>query len=190
MHVSVILPTKDEPVEEVSRLIKKIHTVLGKTNHEVIVVDKSKPPLKLKNVNALVVLQRTNGLGNAIKEGFEFSRGDVIVVMDADGSHRPEDIPKLLKKIREGYDLVVGSRYIKGGKAEFPLHRKIVSIIFNALSRLLLGIRTRDNMSGFIAIRRKVFEKLSPHPIGFKINLELIYKAEKRGYKLCEVPIV
>ena len=187
MLVSVIIPTKNEPQRFVNDLVEKINFFLKGSRHEVLIIDKSKIPIKVKN--ARVIRQKSNGLGNAILEGFSYARGDVIVVMDSDGSHRPQDIPKLLEKM-DIHDLVIGSRYVKGGKAKLSSARKFISRFFCLLGMLILGLNIRDNMSGFIVVKKKVLQKIKLSPLGFKINLELMYKSKKLGFRICEVPIV
>jgi len=119
----------------------------------------------------------------------KFAKGDVIVLMDGDGSHRPEDLPRLIEKTK-AYDVVVGSKYVKGGKTKDKLYRILISRIYCFLTSLILGLKIKDNMSGFVAVRREVYEKIKLDPIGFKINTELFYKAKKFGFKTVEVPII
>ncbi|MEM5836141.1 MAG: glycosyltransferase [candidate division WOR-3 bacterium] len=182
--VSIIIPTKDEPY--IQELVKKIHKIL-KTEHEIIVVDKSKTTPKLKY--ARVIKQKSDGLGKAFLEGLNFARGDIIVLMDGDGSHRPEDLPKLIEKTKE-YDIVIGSRYVKGGKTKDKFYRILISKFYCFLASLILGLKIKDNMSGFSAVRREVYEKIKLDPLGFKINTELLFKAKKSGFKTSEIPIV
>ncbi|MEM5830897.1 MAG: glycosyltransferase, partial [Candidatus Aenigmatarchaeota archaeon] len=167
-------------------LVKKIHKIL-KTEQEIIVVDKSKTTPKLKY--ARVIKQKSDGLGKAFLEGLNFARGDIIVLMDGDGSHRPEDLPKLIEKTKE-YDIVIGSRYVKGGKTKDKFYRILISKFYCFLASLILGLKIKDNMSGFSAVRRKVYEKIKLNPSGFKINTELLYKAKKFGFKIAEIPII
>lgn len=183
--VSIIIPTKNEP--HINELVKKIHIALSKVKHEIVVVDKSDVPPKVKN--AKVVIQKSDGLGNAVIEGLEFSTGDVIITMDGDGSHRPEDLMKLTEKAKD-FDIVIGSKYVAGGKNKDKSYRIIISKIFCWFSSFFLGLNVKDNMSGFAAVRREVYEKIKPSPRGFKINLELLYKSKKFGFKATEVPII
>lgn len=184
MRISVLIPTKNEPL--VNELIREIHRVLEGTEHEVIVIDKSdfKPEIK----DAKLVLQESNGLGNAVLEGLAHASGDVVVTMDADFSHDPEDLPRLIEKAKE-YDIVIGSRFVPGGRSEDKLFRKLVSFFFRKLASLILGLRVKDSMSGFSAVKRKVYERIRLNPLGYKINMEILFKA-KKDFKVCEVPIV
>lgn len=185
MKVSILIPTKNEPY--ITKLVQQIHKQLSKTNHEIIVVDKSdvKPTIS----NALLIEQQSDGLGNAFLEGLKHATGDVIVLMDGDGSHRPKDILKLIEKTEE-YDIVIGSRFVKGGKTKDKTHRRFVSLFFRKLASFVLDLEIEDTMSGFSAVKKEVYDNLQLNPLGFKINLETMYKGKKKGYKICEVPII
>ncbi|MEM5794336.1 MAG: glycosyltransferase [Candidatus Aenigmatarchaeota archaeon] len=183
--VSIIIPTKEEPY--IQELVNRIYKTLSGFDFEIIIVDKSKVTPKLKG--ARVIKQKSNGLGNAILEGLKLAKGEIIVTMDGDGSHRPEDLPKLIEKAKE-YDIVIGSKYVKGGKTEDKLYRIFISRVYCLFASLILGLKIKDNMSGFAAIRREVFEKIKLNPRGFKINTEILYKAKKFGFKTTEVPII
>lgn len=181
---SIIIPIKNEPC--INELIREVDKILANVKYEIIVVDKSDIPPKL--VGAKLLVQKSEGLGQAIIEGLGYATGDVIVTMDGDFSHRPEDIPRLLEKLNT-YDIVVGSKYVSGGSTEDKWYRIIISKIYCWFASLVLGLSIKDNMSGFSAIRRNVFEKIKLNPLGFKINLELLYKSKKFGFKSTEVPI-
>jgi dolichol-phosphate mannosyltransferase len=183
--VSIIIPTKNEPY--IQELVERIHKTLSKFDHEIIVVDKSEIIPKIKG--AKVIRQKTDGLGNAILEGIRLAKGNIIVTMDGDGSHRPEDLPKLIEKTKE-YDIVIGSKYVKGGKTKDKLHRILISKAYCLLASFVLGLKIKDSMSGFAAVRKEVYKKIKLNPIGFKINTELLYKAKKFGFKVTEVPII
>jgi dolichol-phosphate mannosyltransferase len=185
MKVSVIIPTKNEPY--IQELVDRIHKEISNLSHEIIVVDKSDVILKLKG--AKVLRQKSDGLGRAFLEGLELAKGNIIVLMDGDGSHRPEDLPKLIEKTKS-YDIVIGSKYVKGGKSKDKLYRILISRIYCLFASLILGLKIKDNMSGFAAVKREVYEKVRLNPIGFKINTELLFKAKKFGFRTTEVPII
>ena len=185
LKISIIIPTKDEPY--IQELVKRIHKILFSINHEIIIVDKSKITPKVKG--AKVIKQKTDGLGNAVLEGLKLAKGNVIVTMDGDGSHRPEDLPKLIEKSKE-YDIVIGSKYVKGGKTKDKPYRILISRVYCLFASLILGLKIKDNMSGFAAVRKEVYKKVKLNPRGFKINTELLYKAKKFGFKATEVPII
>ncbi len=184
MKVSVIIPTKNEPY--VSKLIPNIHRNLRNYEHEVIVVDLSEKTPDIQD--AKLVLQKSKGLGNALLEGLEHASGDAIVLMDGDGSHRPEDLPKLIKELLNN-DIVIGSRFVDGGVTQDKTHRKMISWFYRKLATFSLGLGVQDSMSGFSAVRRNVYDNVKLNPLGFKINMELVHKAKKKGHSVKEVPI-
>jgi dolichol-phosphate mannosyltransferase len=128
------------------------------------------------------------GLASAVVDGFRLARGSILGVMDADLSHAPSAIPRLLKAIKSGEaELAVGSRYVAdGGTKDWPLRRQLVSIAACWLARPLTGVR--DATSGFLFMRRGVIEGVQLNPIGFKIGLEII--ARGRYSRCVEVPYV
>jgi dolichol-phosphate mannosyltransferase len=180
MFVSIIIPTKDEPA--IQELIDDINKVV-KQNHEIIIVDKSK--IKPNIQDARILSQRSDGLGNAFIEGLKEAKGDIIALMDGDGSHRPEDLNNLLSKIGE-YDISLGSKLTKGGQSRDALGRKLVTFAFSLLTRLILWVDIKDSMTGFMAAKRSVFKDLALKPRGFKIVIEIVYKSRA---KAIEVPI-
>ncbi len=182
--LSVVIPTRNEP--RIRELVADVHEALSFVRREIIVVDKSResPNLDL----ALVITQRSTGLGRAILEGIGHARGDWVAVMDGDFSHRPEDLAAMVRTIRD-QDFVLGSRYAPGGRNQDVAMRRIASRAFNFLAKLILGLRFTDPMSGLIVAKLAVFQRVRPSPIGFKINLELIYRATELGFKGSEVPI-
>jgi dolichol-phosphate mannosyltransferase len=184
MKISVLIPTKNEPL--INELVDEVHQVLKKFEHEIIVIDKS--DIKPKINNAKIVVQKSEGLGKAVIEGLSYATGDVIVTMDGDFSHDPNDLPKLIEKTKE-YDIVIGSRFVSGGITEDETHRKFISKVFRDLASFILKINIEDPMSGFAAIKRNVYETLQLNPIGYKINMEILYKGKKLGFKATEVPI-
>lgn len=127
------------------------------------------------------------GLASAVLAGFAQARGDVLVVMDADLSHPPEAVPRLVSAIDEGADLAVGSRYVTGGGTEdWPLKRRVVSRAACLMGNVLVPIR--DCTSGFFAIRKSALDGVKLNPIGFKIGFEVM--ARGRYKKAVEVPYV
>ena len=157
--VSVIVPTYNE-VENVGRLIKALAASNPPAELEVIVVDDGSTDGTLEVVGylarrlgnlKLLVRPGKRGIGSAYRDGLRSAEGDVVVQMDGDLSHRPEDLPKLLGALREA-DLVVGSRYVRGGRAVgWSALRLLMSKVANLLARLLLRPGVRDATSGFRA---------------------------------------
>ena len=136
------------------------------------------------------------GLGRAYIDGFEWAlKRDYqrIVEMDADFSHRPGDLPDLLAQL-DGYDVVVGSRYVAGGATEnWGLFRRLISRGGGFYARTILGCDIRDLTAGFVAWRRSVLESLDLDTVeasGYVFQIEMKYRAYRRGFRIIEVPIV
>jgi dolichol-phosphate mannosyltransferase len=199
--VSVILPTYNEK-DNIEPLIR---TVLKNTPRraEVIVVDDDSPDgtwrlverLAKKNKN-IRLLRRTKerGLTSALRDGIRLSRGRVCVWMDCDLSMPPEKIPELLAKLKQGNDIVVGSRYLKGGGVEIisggpdSLTAFLFSMFLNRYLRFVLGSWFTDWTSGFIAVRREVLENIPLSGDYGDYFIDLVYRARKMGYRLSEIP--
>lgn len=139
-------------------------------------------------VRLIVRKKPTLGLSGAVMKGARIARGDILVVMDADLSHPPDEIANLVAPIMEDRaDLVIGSRYVPGGTTpDWPAYRR-------AMSRVAAGLaypitKVHDSMGGFFAIRRPLLLELAPHATGFKIAFEVIV-CGGRGLRVLEVPI-
>jgi len=135
-----------------------------------------------------ILVQTEKGYGRAILTGVKKSRGRVVVIIDADGSHNPIYIPEMIAKLKNA-DLVLGSRYIKGGQNKDVPIRRFVSVLFCLLVRALFRLDIRDPMSGFIVAKKDVFTKLKLNPIGYKLALEILVKG-RREIKVSEHPII
>jgi dolichol-phosphate mannosyltransferase len=136
------------------------------------------------------------GLGTAYIAGFRYclERGyEHIIEMDADFSHDPNDLPRLISACENGADLSVGSRYVKGGKVEnWPLLRILISFFASLYVRAVLWLNVRDTTAGFVCYNRRVLETIDLDKIefiGYAFQIEMKYKAKKNGFKIVEVPI-
>jgi dolichol-phosphate mannosyltransferase len=140
---------------------------------------------------------RNRGLAAALRTGIaealaEHSPGfDALAFMDADLTHAPEDVPRVVAPIAEdSADFVLGSRYVPGGRMRgVPWTRRVISIVGNAAVRSVLGVPIGDLTSGFRAGRAEVFRAISLHENGFGIQLEGTVKAHRAGFRVAEVPI-
>jgi len=141
---------------------------------------------ELNGVPIEILVQREKGLSYAVKKGIERSNGKIIVVLDADGSHSPKYIKPMVELVKSGYDLVLGSRYVKGGKTHHGFFRRLISRMYCVIARVMLNLNVKDPMSGFIVMKRELAEKLEISNLSFKFGLELICKAEK----IYEYPIL
>jgi len=196
-EVSVIIPTYNEK-ENISELIQEIQKTLSKTSHEIIIVDDNSSDGtgeiidKYAKSESVVALHRLNAKNilSALQDGAKIARGKNIVIMDADFSHPPSEIPIMLKHLPE-FDLVVADRLVKGGGLEGPLRRRIGTRGLNWFCRAVLGIReAKDLTGGFNAIKREKFRQIE---FRYKsrwgeFDIELIYRAIKNGCKVKIVP--
>ncbi len=197
--ISVVVPTYNER-ENLEELVKLIHESLKDKEYEIIVVDDDSPDRtwelaqELSKSYPIRVIRRINerGLATAVIEGIRNSRGDIIVVMDADLQHPPEKIPELVKPIEnETADIVIGSRYIKGGGVrEWNYIRRLISRGATLLSHVAIPRlrEIKDTMSGFFALKKEVVENVDLKPRGYKILLEILVKGKWKRAK--EVPYI
>jgi len=209
VQIVVVIPTYKER-ENIARLIPELFKQFGKIRghkFQVLVVDDNSPDgtalavrdLSKKVNNVYLLTGKKQGLGAAYIRGFKYAlntlKADVVVEMDADFSHRPDELPKLIEQIDRGADFVIGSRYIRGGGVpkNWNSFRKANSRWGNRFARYLAGIDgVRDCTSGFRAIRRQVLEKIDFDALkvrGYSFQMNLLYKAYMAGAKIKEVPI-
>ncbi len=191
--VSLVLPTYNER-ECIERIHDRLDTALRPYDHEILVVDDSSPDgtadavrqLAATGPYKLLLRPVRAGLSSAVIDGCRQARGQVVVVMDADGSHPPELLPQLIEPIRAGTaEFVLGSRRVRGGSDEgLPPARWLISWLASLLAWPLT--RVHDPMSGFFAIRRDVLSRGPLVPTGFKVALEILVKC--RPSPVVEVP--
>lgn len=187
MKTSLIIPALNE-VKSIGETLKQVPKDFV---DEIIVADGHSTdgtPELVRKLGYRVVEEEGMGFGSAIISGIKESTGDVIIIMDADGSHNPKDIPRLLEKIKEGYDIGWGSRYLPGGgSADDTLLRHFGNKFFTFLTRLIHGVKVADILYLFAAFRREVFDSLELKSTGFEFCIELPVKAHKAGFKFGEV---
>jgi len=200
-RVVVVIPTYNEAAN-LEPVLARLRLAVPQA--DVLVVDDASPDGtgvladRLAGADpAVAVLHRPakEGLGAAYLAGFEWglTRGyDVLVEMDADGSHRPEELPRLLAAL-SGADLVIGSRWIPGGAVhDWPLHRRLLSRGGNAYARLVLGLPLRDVTAGFRAFRRGTLEGVKLCDVasqGYCFQVDVAWRAVAAGCRVVEVPI-
>ena len=204
MQVNVIVPTYNER-ENIKALVTQLLAL--PTGVLVIVVDDNSPDgtgdiadrLAEENPGRIDVIHRAGklGLGTAYIAGFRRALAggaDLICTMDADFSHNPRYIPDMVAKIDQGYDLVIGSRYVPGGGTSgCTFDRKLLSWGANAFARTVLGLRAHDTTAGFRCYRREVLESVQLDEIkasGYSFLIEMLHRVRRRGWKVGEVPIV
>lgn len=188
MKISVVLPAKNE-FAAIGQTILKINSF--NIVSEIIVVDDgstdSTKEVALQSGAKVVSHSYSKGNGAAIKTGARVATGDVIVFMDADGQHDPKDIPSLIEKIEQGYDLVVGARQ-KGSQASFG--RGIANKLYNRLATYMTEHPVEDLTSGFRAVRAEKFrEFIYLLPNGFSYPTTSTMAFFRAGYSVAYVPI-
>ena len=202
-RIGVILPTYCES-ENVERLIAEIESLA--LDASILVIDDSSPDrtadvvrkLQQKYPNILLIVRpQKSGLGSAITDGFRTylrlkNVPEFVVTMDADYSHNPKDLPRLISNMA-GFDLAIGSRYIEGGATEgWPYSRKIISRSANAIARGVLGLRLHDCTSGFRCYSTAFLKQTIGflHSQTYDIQIETVKQAHSQGFRMQEVPIL
>ncbi|MFT5440646.1 MAG: dolichol-phosphate mannosyltransferase [Alphaproteobacteria bacterium] len=207
MKIIVIVPTYNE-VDNIVPLIDALHIEFQKIDHEleVLVVDDYSPDGTADCVREAMtkyswihlIEGNKEGLGRAYIRGIRHASrvlgGDAVVEMDADFSHRPEDLPRLIAKLDEGYDFVIGSRYVESGSIpeNWGLHRKLISAVGNWATRLITGLRVRDCTAGFRIIRCRILEEINLGHLavnGYAFQVALLNRCVRHGAKVIEIPV-
>jgi dolichol-phosphate mannosyltransferase len=194
-QLSLIVPTYNER-ENLPTLADRVHRALKGYHYELIIVDDNSPDgtaelaenLSHKYPVRLICRKGERGLASAVVAGFNYAKGEILGVIDADLQHPPERVPELLQQIEGGADVAVASRYIPGGSVgEWGILRRIISKGATILARMLPSIRkVKDPLSGFFLMRREVIEDIELKPVGYKILLEVLARGRINGVK--EVP--
>ena len=197
----MVIPTYDES-ENIEWIVKRLRA--AQPGVDVMIVDDNSPDgtgeiadRLASEDDAVSVVHRTDkaGLGAAYLHGFDVALKagyDVIGEMDADGSHQPEQLERLLEALRTA-DLVIGSRYVPGGSVvNWPLRRLLLSRGGNLYVRLLLGIKVKDATAGYRLFRRTTLEAIdlgSVRSTGYVFQTDLAYRTVTRGLRVAVVPI-
>ena len=202
MKILVISPTYNER-KNIKRLVDM---VLGENpEFHLLIVDDNSPDGTEKKVKKLQkkytnlfleTRSKKSGLGTAYIFGFKWAlenKYDYIIQMDADLSHNPKDLPLMVKKLKD-YDLVIGSRYIKGiSVVNWPLRRLMLSYGANAYSRVITGMPIMDGTGGFKAWKSNVLASIDLDSVksqGYSFQIEMNFRAWVKGYKIKEIPII
>lgn len=201
MRVLTIIPTYNE-LESLPLTLNRLRTAVPEV--DVLVVDDNSPDgtgdwadTRATQDSQVHVLHRAekNGLGGAYIAGFRWGleRGyDVLVEMDADGSHQPEQLPRLLDAIDQS-DLVVGSRRVPGGKmVNWPTHRKLISTCGSLYPRIMLGLKLTDVTAGYRAYRAETLQAIDLEAVqskGYGFQVDMTFRTARLGKRIVEVPI-
>ena len=203
MRATVCLPTYNER-ENLPRMIEALRVVL-REGDRVLVIDDSSPDGTGEIADALAaahpfvdVLHRPqkDGLGRAYVAGFHRALADgaeLVLEMDCDFSHDPKDVPRLIAAAESGADLVLGSRYVRGGGTRnWGLVRRLISRGGSVYAALFLQMGVKDPTGGFKCFRRPVLERLDLDaitPRGYAFQIEVTYRAKQAGFEVVEIPI-
>lgn len=199
----VLIPTYNE-AENLPRVLGRLHEACPEV--DILVIDDDSPDgtgnladeIAAQRPDRVHVMHRAakDGLGAAYLAGFDWGLSRqyaVLVEMDADGSHAPEELYRLLDEIDAGADLVIGSRYVAGGAVRnWPLRRLALSRTGNVYARVLLGVQIHDITAGYRAYRREVLEKIDLATVASKsycFQIDLAWRAINAGFTVTEVPI-
>lgn len=190
--ISIVVPAKDEEenlgsvLDETKEALKNIDK-----DFEIIVIDDHSKDrtaqIALEKGVKVVANPGRPGKGNALRLGFKESAGDVIIMFDADCSHRPKDISLFLEGIERGAGLVIGSR-IWGGSDEYTKVRATGNFFFTAIFGLIFDEYLSDVLNGYKAFRREIFDNYKYNSSDFEIEIELAVNTLRCGYKILEVP--
>jgi dolichol-phosphate mannosyltransferase len=202
VRVVTIIPTYNE-IESLPRTLDRLLAAVPES--DVLVVDDNSPDgtgglaaRRAAEDPRIHVLHRKGkeGLGAAYIAGFRWALDagyDILVEMDADGSHQPEQLPGLLDAAKAGADLAIGSRWVRGGSVvNWPFHRKLLSRGGSLYSRIMLGVGVRDITAGYRAFRRETLEKLDLGDVasrGYGFQVDMTFRVARLGLKIVEVPI-
>jgi dolichol-phosphate mannosyltransferase len=204
-EIGVILPTYRE-AENIGKLIEEIEDL--NLDSTILVIDDSSPDETANIVQEkqqmyqnifLFNRPKKSGLGSAITDGFRYFLNEsnppkYVFTMDADYSHNPQDMPKLLSTMREcDCGIVIGSRYSKGGQIEgWPLSRKIISRTANSIARASLGLELKDCTAGFRCYSTKFLREVigNLHSQTYEIQIETVRQASLRGIPVKETPVL
>lgn len=198
--VTVVIPTYNEREN-----LESIVTAVIRFGYRVLVVDDDSPDGTgdladgLASTSELVrVAHRTSkqGLGSAYADGFRRAMdagAEILCEMDADFSHDPATLPRLVAAVDRGADLAIGSRYVEGGAVpDWPFHRRVLSKGGNAYAKAMLRLPVNDATAGFRAFRRDALTLLHPETClasGYAFQVEMTWRAVRKGMRIEEVPI-
>jgi len=192
-RVSIVIPIRDEEaaIGLVLERMRKATSVIEGFEFEVVVVDdgSSDRGSEIARAYGARVLDNPapHGKGAALRTGFSAATGAVIVMMDGDDSHRPEDLGAFLDAVKLGASLVIGSR-IFGGSEEYTAVRAFGNIVLTYLFGVLHGRYLSDALNGYKAFRREVFSSFDYTSVGFEIEIELLVNTLRLGGSIVEIP--
>jgi glycosyltransferase involved in cell wall biosynthesis len=193
--VSIVIPMYNE-VKTIGSVIECVQTVMKSLglNYEIIVVDDHSFDNSLMVAKRYPVrlyrLTMHGGKGMGLRAGFAKARGDIVVTIDSDGSHRPEELPRLLRPLlTDRADLVIGSRYLSRQSVDAKELNMFGVKLFNLIIQMFIGVHVTDSQSGFRAMKRDVLAIEHLKSCGYEIETEMLVKTAKSRFRVLEVPI-
>jgi glycosyltransferase involved in cell wall biosynthesis len=195
MLISVVIPVFNEELT-IGNVIERLTAVVQKIGfkYEIIVIDDCSTDRSLeisKSQSAKVFsLKKHMGKGYALRAGFAKAKGDIIITIDSDGSHRPEELPRLLAPIlRNKADLVIGSRYLSQKSVATKKFNVAGVRLFNFLIKILTRVGVSDSQSGYRVMKSAVLRNMRLKSSGYEIESEMLVKTARHGFRVIEVPI-
>ena len=191
-QISIVIPAKNEEIN-IGRVLQDLSKTVRQVSgyeFEIICVDDHSTDRTAEVAQAfgakVIPNKRSSGKGMALRAGFESATGDVFVMMDADYSHRAEDLPLFLDALKDGVGLVIGSR-AAGGSEEYAHIRALGNVFLSAIFGLCTGRYLSDTLNGYKAFRRDVFTDFHYTSKAFEIEIEIIANTLRKGYRVVEV---
>lgn len=188
-RISLVIPTLNECPN-----IKHVFSNIPEFIDEIVVVDGNSVDGTRDEINkyrndAKIIIENRHGKGQALKTGFANASGDIIVIMDADGSHDMKEMPMLLEPVLDGYDASHGSRMLPGGGSDdITPFRSLGNKIFVSLVNYMYGSQYTDLCYGYRAFKKEAIEKMNCKRNGFDIETEQSVRIAKAGIKVKEIP--
>jgi len=189
LTISVVIPTKNEALnigwvlERIGPVVDEVIIVDGQSTDDTVDVARRVRP------DIVVVMHPVPGKGEAVRAGLAAATGDLIVMLDADGSMDPGEIQGFVEQLAAGHDFVKGSRFLPGGgTTDITLLRSFGNAVLIQLTNLLLGTQYTELCYGYMAFRRSRLPELALTSSGFEIETEIVVKAQRAGFSIAEIP--
>jgi len=194
LAISVVMPAYNEE-RTIGNMISSIISTMDSTNmpYEIIVVDDGSTDNTRRTATrykaTILSNGKNQGKGYALRKGFQHATGGIIVTIDADGTHRPKEIPDLIHPLFNGVDIVTGSRFLGNRTHSTSRINRLGNLIINSTIMILTGKRITDSQTGFRAFKKHVLQTLKLKSLGYEVETEITVKGLKNGFIYQEKPI-